>query len=225
MDLQLTAKTVNQQRDRRLPPGRWSRLRRAGAPLRPSRTMVRLGYAIAAWGGVFAAVHFYRAAGGTALNNGGPVDGGAAAYIAFIAVLGGLVGLAIARAATRRIPRRPLLLLTRVGATLLLFGVAIAAIRLAAGTDDSWTEHPMSTAAITLYFLAGGVLYALAARAVQRADTIAARRPRQARASGRSPTSARYWVAEMSSGVVAASPLQLFGAVLLAELVFSSPRL
>ena len=137
MDLQLTAKTVNQQRDRRLPPGGWSRLRRAGAPLRPSRTMVRLGYAIAAWGGVFAAVHFYWAAGGTALNNGGPVDGGAAAFIAFIAVIAGLVGLAIARAATRRIPRRPLLLLTRVGATLLLFGVAIAAIRLAAGTDDS----------------------------------------------------------------------------------------
>ena len=83
----------------------------------------------------------------------------------------------------------------------------------------------MSTAAITLYFLAGGVLYALAARAVQHADTIAARQPRQARASGRSPTSARYWVGEMSSGVVAASPLHLFGAVLLAELVFSSPRL
>ena len=183
MDLQLTAKTVNQQRDRRLPPGRWSRFRRAGAPLRPSRTMIRLGYAIVAWGGVFAAVHFYWAAGGTALNNGGPVDGGAAAYIAFIAVLGvigGLVGLAIARAATRRIPRRPLLLLTRVGATLLLFGVATAVIRLAAGTDDSWTEDPMSTAAITLYFLAGGVLYAPAARAVQRADTIAARQPRQA---------------------------------------------
>jgi hypothetical protein len=30
-------------------------------------------------------------------------------------------------------------------------------------------EHPVSTAAITLYVLAGGVLYALAARAVQRA--------------------------------------------------------
>ena len=127
MDLQLTAKTVNQQRDRRLPPGRWSRLRRAGAPLRPSRTIIRLDYAIVAWGGVLAAVHFYWAAGGTALNSGGPVDGGAAAYIAFIAVLGvigGLVGLAIARAATRRIPRRPLLLLTRVAATLLLFSVA-----------------------------------------------------------------------------------------------------
>ena len=181
MDLQLTAKTVNQQRDRRLPPGRWGRLRRAGAPLRPSRTTIGLGYAIAAWGGVFAAVHFYWAAGGTALSFSGSLDAGSAAYIAFIAVLGvigGLVGVAIARAATRRIPRRPLLLLTRVGATLLLFGVAIAAIRLAAGTDNSWTEHPSSTAAITLYFLAGGVLYARAARAVQRADTIAARQSR-----------------------------------------------
>jgi hypothetical protein len=129
MDLQLTAKTANQQRDRRLLRGRWSRLRRARPPLRPSRTMIRLGYAIAGWGGVFAAVHFYWAAGGTALNNGGPADGGASAYVAFIAVLGvigGLVGVAIARAATRRIPRRPLLLLTRVGAALLLLGVAIA---------------------------------------------------------------------------------------------------
>jgi hypothetical protein len=143
--------------------------------------MIRLGYAIVGWGGVFAAVHFYWAAGGTVLDNGGPADAGASAYIAFIAVLGvigGLVGLAIARAATRRIPRRPLLLLTRVGATLLLFGVAIAAIRLAAGTDNSWSEHPVSTAAITLYFLAGGVLYALATRAVQRAHGIAVRQSR-----------------------------------------------
>ena len=114
--------------------------------------MIRLGYAVVAWGGVFAAVHFYWAAGGIALNNGGPVDGGAGAYIAFITVfgvIGSLVGLPTAHAATRRIPRRPLLLLIRVGATLLLFGVASAVIRLAAGTDHSWTEDPMSTTAIT----------------------------------------------------------------------------
>ncbi len=133
-----------------------------------------LGYAIAAWGAIFAAVHFYWAAGGTTASTGaagGAADGWVAAYIAFIAVIGtagGMVGLAIARDGAPRVPRRTLLLLTRTGATLLLIGVGIAAMRAVAGTDEGWTESPAATATITLYFLAGGVLFALAARALRR---------------------------------------------------------
>jgi hypothetical protein len=136
-----------------------------------------LGYAIVAWAAIFAAVHFYWAAGGTAVSTGaagGAAGGWVAAYIAFIAVLGiagGAVGLAIARDGAPRVPRRVLLFLARAGATLLLIGVGIAAMRAAAGTDEGWTESPAATAAITLYFLAGGLLYALAARAMRRAPS------------------------------------------------------
>ena len=84
-----------------------------------------------------------------------------------LGIIGGLIGLAIGREALRRIPRRALLLLARVGASFLLLGVAIAALRLAAGTDEGWRDDPVATAAITLYFLAGGVLHTLAARALQ----------------------------------------------------------
>ena len=138
MDLQLTAKTVNQQRDRRLPPGGWSRLRRAGAPL--LRCGRWSGWVTRSRPGAASLLPFTSTGrrAGTALNNGGPVDGGAAAFIAFIAVIAGLVGLAIALAPLRDESHVVLLLLlTRARATLLLFGVAIAAIRLAAGTDDS----------------------------------------------------------------------------------------
>jgi hypothetical protein len=55
----------------------------------------------------------------------------------------------------------------RAGATLLLCGVAIAAIRLAARTDDSWSQHPVGATTLTLYVFTGGVLYALAARAMR----------------------------------------------------------
>jgi hypothetical protein len=132
---------------------------------------IALGYGIAAWGALFAAVHFYWAAGGTAIVTGdesGGAGGWAAAYIAFIAVLGlvaGVVGLALGREAPSPVSRRTLVRVARLGAALLLFGVAIAAVRLAAGTDDDWSRDPVATATITLYFLLGGVLLALAARA------------------------------------------------------------
>jgi len=149
---------------------------RGGGPVHSQvpRVTMRLGYAIAAWGGIFAAVHFYWAAGGTAASAGPATeaaDGWVAAYIAFIALLGiagGTVGLAIARNGVLGVPRRVLFLLTRTGATVLLIGVGIAAIRVAAGTDEGWQESPTATAAITVYFLVGGLLYALAARALRR---------------------------------------------------------
>jgi hypothetical protein len=84
-----------------------------------------------------------------------------------LGVVGGLVGLAIGRDMQRRLPQRALRLLARAGASLLFFGVAIAAIRLAAGTDDSWRQHPVGATTLTLYFFTGGVLYALAARAMR----------------------------------------------------------
>jgi hypothetical protein len=68
-----------------------------------SLTTTKLARLTAAWGVIFAVVHFYWAAGGEAGMNGEPADTlGAQIYIAFIAVL----ALAGASAETMRAASR-----------------------------------------------------------------------------------------------------------------------
>jgi hypothetical protein len=72
----------------------------------PSHKLVRLANATVAWGVLFAVVHFYWAAGGTALHNSGATDAAAQAYIGFIAVIG-LVSAAVAHGLRARLGRAP----------------------------------------------------------------------------------------------------------------------
>jgi hypothetical protein len=118
----------------------------------PSPKLVRIATATAAWGVLFAVVHFYWAAGGTALNNAGATDAAAQAYIGFIAVVG-LVSAAIVQSFVHdwraRLGRQRLTLLTRAG------GAALVVI--------------------TAYFLLGGVLFSTLGWRSQTANTTAPR--------------------------------------------------
>ena len=121
-------------------------------------TLVRLGQATVTWGVLFAVVHAYWAAGGAAGMNGEPADTAAAqAYIAFIALLG-LAGAGVAYRLVRE-RRRVLTLLARAGAAALLLGVAVGTLRWAVegGLDDDGAAGVVTT----LYFLVGGVLFAM----------------------------------------------------------------
>jgi hypothetical protein len=117
--------------------------------------VLTLSHIAAAWAAVFAIVHFYWAAGGEIGMNGDPADtAGAQIYIAVIALLG-LVGAALAYAATR--PSRTRTLLVRAGGAALLLGVALGSGRWLA--DWSLNGDGASGVVTTAYFLLGGLLF------------------------------------------------------------------
>jgi hypothetical protein len=120
----------------------------------------RVGAATALWGLVFAAFHFYWAAGGTTANDPDSQSLADSIYIAFIAFIG-LVSAAVAHGLYQpwgdRIGRRRLRVLARVGGTLLFLGVAVGVGGwIAAGSigDDG-----ADGVVITAYFLLGGLLF------------------------------------------------------------------
>ena len=112
-----------------------------------------------AWGVIFAAVHFYWAAGGDALGQGG-ANAAQRAYIAFIAALG-LVGAAVGHGFAHdwgaRLGRHRLELLARAAGGALLFGVLIGVGTWvgAGGLGDDGVPGVV----ITAYFLVGGMLF------------------------------------------------------------------
>jgi hypothetical protein len=107
-----------------------------------------------AWSIVFAIVHFYWAAGGTLGMTGEPADElGEQLYIAFIAVIG-LAAAVVAHRGHRR--------LARIGGAALLVGVAAGTARWLA--DGSLGDDGAGGVVITLYFLLGGVLFAMLSR-------------------------------------------------------------
>ena len=111
-------------------------------------------------GVLFTAVHFYWAAGGTALGQSGATDAAQNAYIAFIAVLG-LVGAAVGHgfqhAWGARLGRHRLELLARAGGAALAFGVLIGVGRWV--SDGGVGDDGVPGVVITAYFLLGGVLF------------------------------------------------------------------
>lgn len=113
-----------------------------------------------AWGVLFAVVHFYWAAGGTALGNGGVTDAAAQAYIGFIAVVG-LVGAAVAHGFVHgwgaRLGRQRLTLLARAGGAVLLLGVLGGVGRWLG--DGGIGDDGVPGVVITAYFLLGGALF------------------------------------------------------------------
>jgi hypothetical protein len=120
----------------------------------------RLGAVTAAWGTVFAAFHFYWAAGGTIANDPGDQTLGVSLYIGFIALLG-LVGAAVALGMYQpwgtRVGRKRLRVLARVGGTLLSIGVAVGVGRWLA--EASIGNDGADGVVITAYFLLGGLLF------------------------------------------------------------------
>jgi hypothetical protein len=122
----------------------------------------------AAWAVLFAIVHAYWAAGGSA-GMDEPADSvGAQLYIAFIALLG-LAGAAVALARVRTLAhRRATMLLARVGGAVLIFGVLLGSVRWIVGDGSP----DVGGSVITIYFLIGGLLFS----ALGRGRTARARR-------------------------------------------------
>jgi hypothetical protein len=119
-----------------------------------------LGVTTLIWGFVFAAFHFYWAAGGDAAMDEGARTLGAALYIGFVAVLG-LVGAVVAHGLYRpwgaRVGCRRLRLVARLGGLMLLAGVVVGVGRwLAAGSLQG--DGPEGVV-ITAYFLLGALLF------------------------------------------------------------------
>jgi hypothetical protein len=122
---------------------------------------MRIGYITAAWGLLFAIVHAYWAAGGeTGMNGESAGTVGAQIYIGFIAALGLVgagVGIGLAERANPPLVHRALVLLARIGGVALLVGVAAGTVRWIA--DGGLGGDGAAGVAITLYFLAGGLLF------------------------------------------------------------------
>jgi hypothetical protein len=111
---------------------------------------------------LFVAVHFYWAAGGTALGNGGDTDAAEQAYIGFIAavgLLGAAVGHGFAHGWGARLGHRRLTLLARAGGAALVPGVLIGVGRWLG--DGGVGDDGVSGVVITAYFLLGGVLFSM----------------------------------------------------------------
>lgn len=123
----------------------------------------RIADATAIWGLVFAAFHFYWAAGGGALGVGEDSPSLAASlYIGLVAVIG-LAGSAVALGLNRpwgaAVGRRGLQLLARFGGAALLLGVAVGVGRwISAG---SLGDDGAGGIVVTAYFFLGGVLFTL----------------------------------------------------------------
>jgi len=113
-----------------------------------------------AWGVLFAVVHFYWAAGGTALGNGGETEAAAQAYIGFIAVVG-LVGAAVGHGFEHdwgaRLGRQRLTLLARAGGAALALGVLVGVGRWLG--EGGVGDDGVNGVVITAYFLLGAVLF------------------------------------------------------------------
>jgi hypothetical protein len=129
----------------------------------PQPSIRRIGEATAVWGVLFAAFHFYWAAGGAALGVGDDqLSLGASLYIAVVAILG-LVGAAVAHGLYRpwgiAVGRHRLRLLARIGAVALLLGVATGVGRWIAAA--SLGDDGAGGIVITAYFLIGGLLFAV----------------------------------------------------------------
>jgi hypothetical protein len=128
-------------------------------PLIRSISLPLLAGLTVAWGVLFAAVHFYWAAGGTGLGQGAS-GAGAQAYIAFIAAVG-LAGAAVGHGFEHdwgaRVGRRRLTLLARAGGAALLLGVLIGVGRWVG--DGGLGDDGAPGVVITAYFLLGGVLF------------------------------------------------------------------
>jgi hypothetical protein len=126
----------------------------------------------AVWAVLFAVVHAYWAAGGSAGADQPADSAGAQLYIAFVAMLG-LIGAAVAWGrAHSHAHQRATVLLARVAGAALLLGVLVGGLRWIAGDSLDTTGI-----VITLYFLIGGVLYSM----LGRADRAAARAPESSR--------------------------------------------
>jgi hypothetical protein len=125
-----------------------------------------IGWITFAWAALFAVVHAYWAGGGAAGMNGDPATTTAEqAYIGFIALLG-IVAAAVAHrfadAAVPTAPSRRLALVSRAGGAALLLGVGVGVARwLAEGSLDG---DGASGIVITVYFLIGGLLFAVLSR-------------------------------------------------------------
>ena len=122
----------------------------------------RVGAVTVAWGVLFAASHFYWAAGGGTGIEEGALTLGESLYIAFVAVLG-LTGAAVAHGLYQpwgaRVGRRRLELVARLGGVALLLGVAVGVGRWI--TAGSLEGDGVSGIVITAYFLLGGALFVL----------------------------------------------------------------
>lgn len=113
-----------------------------------------------AWGVLFAIVHFYWAAGGTAITNAGATDAAAQAYIGLIALVG-LVSAAVAHGLVHdwgaRLGRQRLTLLARAGGAALLLGV-LGGVGRWLGQGGIGNDG-VDGVVITAYFLLGSVLF------------------------------------------------------------------
>jgi hypothetical protein len=104
-------------------------------PLIRTISLPLLAWVTVAWGVLFALVHFYWAAGGTAIDNAGHTDA-AQVFIGFIAVvglLGAAVGHGFAHDRGARLGRRRLTLLARAGGAALAIGVLFGVERWLGG--------------------------------------------------------------------------------------------
>ncbi len=123
----------------------------------------RLAWITTVWAVVFAVIHGYWAAGGTAGMNGDPAaTAGEQAYIAFIALLGVVAALVAHRFLRAGSPPRRLTLVARAGGVVLLVGVALGVGRWLA--DGGLQGDGAAGVVITAYFLVGGVLFSMLAR-------------------------------------------------------------
>jgi hypothetical protein len=129
-------------------------------PLIRSISLPLVARVTVAWGVLFAVVHFYWAAGGTALGNAGATDAAAQAYIGFIALVG-LLSAAVAHGFEHdwgaRLGRGRLTLLARVGGGVLVLGVLGGVGRWLG--DGGIGHDGVDGVVITAYFLLGGVLF------------------------------------------------------------------
>jgi hypothetical protein len=120
----------------------------------------RVGAVTALWGLVFAAFHFYWAAGGTIGHDPEGQSLGASLYIALIAFIGlvsTVVALGLYQPWGDRIGRSRLRMLARVGGTLLSLGVAAGVGRWIA--EGSIGDDGANGVVITAYFLLGALLF------------------------------------------------------------------
>lgn len=131
----------------------------------PDTTLRLLASVTVIWALVFALAHFCWAAGSEIAGYAADEDGlstRAALYIAGVALVG-LLGAAVAygfqRSGNGRLASRWLRRAARLGAVALLLGVALGSARWA--VDGSLGDDGAGGVFITLYFLVGGLLYAL----------------------------------------------------------------